>query len=130
MFGKKLSSEDVYNDTMDSGLTSIYGNRYGQVFTTKDFFVDIYPMKSKVDCGQALHEFIADNGVMLRLTFDGLKEQIKPGTKFMKTITKYDVDYHVSEPEQSNQNAAKSVMRELHKKWFQKMVRKRVPRIL
>ena len=42
----------------------------------------------------------------------------------MKTITKYDVDYHVSEPERSNHNAAEGVIRELRKKWFQTMVQK------
>ena len=54
-------------------------------------------MKSKCDCGQALHEFIVDYGVMLKLTLEKLKEQTKPGNKFMETIRKYDVDYHVSE---------------------------------
>ena len=49
-------------------------------------------MKSNGYCGQALHEFISDYGVMLNLTFDGSKKHTKPGTKFMKTIRKYDVD--------------------------------------
>ena len=44
------------------------------------------------------------------LTFDGSKEQTKPGTEFMKTIRKYDVDYHVSKPERSNQNDAEGVI--------------------
>ena len=56
-------------------------------------------MKSKGDYGQALHEFIADYGFMMKLTFDGSKEQTKPGTKFMNTIRRYDADYHVSDPE-------------------------------
>ena len=71
IFGQKLINAHVYTDTMDVRLASIHGNRYGQVFTTKDFFVDVYPMKSKGDFGQALHEFIADYGVMLKLTFNG-----------------------------------------------------------
>ena len=59
--------------------------------------MDVYAMNSKGNCVQALHEFIAYYGVMMKLTFDISKEQIKPSTKFMKTISKYDVDYHVSE---------------------------------
>ena len=46
----------------------------------------------------------------------------------MKTIRKYDVNYYVSEPEQSNQNASEGVIREFRKKWFRTMVRKQVPR--
>ena len=87
-------------------------------------------MKSRGDCGQALHEFIEDYGVMLKLTFDGSKEQTKPCTEFMKTISNYDVVYHVYEPERSNQNSDKCVILELHKKWFRTMVWKRVPRNL
>ena len=48
----------------------------------------------------------------------------------MKTIRNYDVDYNVSDPERSNHNSAEGVIRELRKKWFRKMVRKRVPRKL
>ena len=115
---------------MDARISSIHGNRYGQVFATKDFFVDVYPMKSKGYCGDALHEFIADYGVPLKMTFDGSKEQTRPGTDFIQTIRKYDVDYHISEPERSNQNPAEGVIQELRKKWFRTMIRKRVPRKL
>ena len=130
MFGQKTFNAHVYTDTMDARVSSIHGNRYGQVFATKDFFVDVYPMKSKGHCGDALHEFIADYGVPLKMTFDGSKEQTRPGTDFIKTIRKYDVDYHISEPERSNQNPAEGVIRELRKKWFRTMIRKRVPRKL
>ena len=110
MFGQQLFNAHIYTDTMDVILISIHGNRYGEVFATKDFFSDVYPMKSNGDCGQALHQFITYYGIMLMLTFDGSKEQTKPGTEFMKTIRKYDVDYHVSKPERSNQNDAEGVI--------------------
>ena len=80
MFGHKLFNANLYTDTMDARLIPIHGNQYGQVFTTKDFFVDVYPMNSKDDCGQTLLEFITDYGVMLKLTFDGSKEQTKSVT--------------------------------------------------
>jgi len=52
--------------------------------------VDVYLMKSKGDCGQALHEFIANYRVMLKLPFDRSKGQTTSGTEFMKTIRKYE----------------------------------------
>ena len=34
---------------MDAGrVTSVCGNRYGQVFATKDFFCEIYPMATRI----------------------------------------------------------------------------------
>ena len=130
MFGQRSFKAHVYTDTMDARVQSIHGNRYGQVFATKDFFVEVYPMKSKGDCGEAFSEFITDYGVPLKMTFDGSKEQTNPGTDFMKKVRKYNVDYHVSEPERPNQNPAEGVIRELQRKWFRMMVKKRVPRKL
>ena len=80
-------------------MKSILGNRYGQVFATKDFFCEIYPMEKKSKAGEALRQFISDYGIMEFLTFDGSKEQCKPKTEFMRQIEKHDVKYHVSEPE-------------------------------
>ena len=62
------------------------------------------------------------------MTFDVSKEQTMPGTDFMKKIHKYDIYYHISEPDRPNQNPAEGVIRELRRKWFQMMVQKRVPR--
>ena len=36
MFGQKIFNAHVYTDTMDDRVASIHGNRYGQVFATKD----------------------------------------------------------------------------------------------
>ena len=115
---------------MNARVASIHGNRYGQVFATKDYFVDVYPIKKKSHCGDGLSEFITDYGVPLKMTFDRSKEQTLPGMDFMKKIRKYDIDYHISEPDRPNQNPSEGVIRELRRKWFQMMVQKRVPRIL
>ena len=48
----------------------------------------------------------------------------------MKKIRKCDIDYHISEPDRTNQNPAEGVIRELRRNWFQMMVQKRVPRRL
>ena len=80
MFDQKMSNAHVYTDTMDARVTSIQGNRYGQVFATKDYFADVYPTKKKSHCGDGLGEFITDYGVPLKMKFDGSKEQTLSGT--------------------------------------------------
>ena len=130
MFGKRTFNSHVYTDTMDARVKSINGNRYGQVFATKEFFIDVFPMKSKKNCGEAFGQFITDYGVPLKMTFDGSKEQTMPGTEFMKKVRKYDVDYHISEVNRSNQNPGEGVIRELRKKWFRMVFKKKIPRQL
>ena len=129
-FQKKTFKAHVYTDTMDARVKSIDGNRYGQVFATKDFFCEIYPMATKDLAGEGLRQFMADYGVMEALTFDGSKEQTKHSTTFMKQIRKENVDYHISEPHRPNQNDAEGVIRELRRKWFRVMLKKRIPRRL
>ena len=73
MFGQKMFNAHMYTDTMDARVASFHGNRYGQVFATKDYFVDVYPIKKKSHCGDGLSEFITDYGVPLKMTFDGSK---------------------------------------------------------
>ena len=75
MFGQKMFNAHVYTDTRDAIVASIHGNIYGQVFATKDYFFDVYPIKKKSQCGDGLSEFIIDYGVPLKMTFDGSKEQ-------------------------------------------------------
>ena len=82
MFGQKMFNAHVYTNTMDARVASIHGNRYGQVFDTKDYFVDVYPIKKKSHCGDGLSEFITNYGVPLKMTFDGSKEQTMSGTDY------------------------------------------------
>ena len=111
MFGQKMFNAHVYTDTMDTRVASIHGNRYVQVFATKYYFVDVYPIKKKSHCGNGLSEFITDYGVPLKMTFYGYKKQTLPGTDFMKKIRKYDIDYHISEPDRPNKNPAEGAIR-------------------
>ena len=115
---------------MDGRCKSLEGNKYAQVFANKGYFARIYPMESKKKAGDALRLFCQEFGVPERLTFDGFKEQIKPGTEFMKQIRTHNIDYHIAEPGLSNQNLVEGVIRELRRKWFRIMIRKRVPQRL
>jgi hypothetical protein len=127
MFERKRLRGMWSSDTMDGRVTSIDGNRYGQVFANGSFFAAIYPMAKKASAGQALKEFISDFGVPDKMTIDGSKEQNKSGTDFVKECRKHDIQTTTTEPERSNQNPAEGVIREIRKKWFRIMIRKRVP---
>jgi hypothetical protein len=118
------------SDTMDGRVKSLDGNRYGQVFSNATFFAEIYPMARKADAGQALKTFVMELGVPEELTIDGSKEQTKPGTEFMKCCRRNDIKVHRTEPERPNQNPAEGVIREVRRRWFRTMIRKRVPRKL
>ena len=62
-------------DTMDARLQSIHRNRYLQVFATKEYFVEVYPLKHKSDCHEALDQFVKDFGAPRMMIFDGSLEQ-------------------------------------------------------
>ena len=64
------------------------------------------------------------------MTSDGSKKKSEKGTEFMKTVKHYGIQHHIPEPDLHNQNPFEGVSREISKKWYCAMVRKRVPRIL
>ena len=130
VFERPLLRGQFYTDTMDARTKSLDGNRYAQVFANQDFFAVAYPMEHKSSAGEGLRQFVHDFGRPEKLTFDGSAEQCGKKTEFMKNVRKYSVDYHVTEPFRPNHNLAESVIREIRKKWFRIMVRKRVPRRL
>jgi hypothetical protein len=87
-------------------------------------------MATKSDAGQALKTFIMELGVPEELTIDGSKEQTKPKTDFQKYCRRNDIKVTRTEPERPNQNPAEGVIREIRRRWFRTMIRKRVPRKL
>jgi hypothetical protein len=108
---------------MDGRCKSLDGNKFAQVFASKDLFAVAYPMESKSHAGEGLRQFVQDFGRPEKLTFDGSREQCGKKTEFMKNVRKYDIDYHVTEPERPNHNFAEGVIREIRKKWLRIMVR-------
>ena len=130
MFHRKTLSGDWSTDTMDARLKSLEGNKFAQVFANKAYFSRIYPMDSKGKAGNALRLFCQEFGVPESLTFDGSKEQNGKHTEFMKQIRTHNINYHVSEPGQHNQNPVEGVMRELRRKWYRIIIRKRISREL
>jgi hypothetical protein len=127
VFTRKTLAGDWSTDTMDGRCKSLEGNKYAQVFANKGYFSRIYPMDSKKKAGDALRLFCQEFGVPERLTFDGSKEQTGKGTMFMKQIRQHGIDYHISEPDLHNQNFVEGTIRELRRKWYRNMIKKRVP---
>ena len=89
-------------------------------------FTQVYPIELKSKSCDALRMFINNIGVPGNLTVDGSKEQNGKNTKYTKQIRKHDIQLHVIELERHSQNPGESVIRELRRKWFRVMVRKRV----
>ena len=130
VFSRKTLRGDWSTDTMDARSKSLEGNRYAQVFANKAYFSRTYPMNSKSKAGDALRLFCQEFGVPEKLTFDGSKEQGQPGTEFMRQIRIHNINYHVAESGLHNQNPVEGVIRELRRKLYRLMVRRRVPREL
>ena len=127
VFHRKTLAGKWSTDTMDGRCKTLEGNRYAQVFANTGYFSRIYPMDSKKQAGEALRLFCQEFGVPEHLTFDGSKEQTGRKTPFMKQIRRHDIDYHVSEADLHNQNPVEGVIREIRRKWYRTMIRKRVP---
>ena len=87
-------------------------------------------MDKKGKACDALKKFWRYFGVPEHLNFDGPEEQACKGTKFMKVVRHYNIDYQISEPDLHNQNPAEGVIRELRKKWFITMIRTKWPKQL
>ena len=130
VFERPLLRGQFSTDTMDGRVKSLDGNRYAQVFATKDLFAAAYPMQSKSMAGEGLRQFVHEYGRPEHLTFDGSGEQTGKKTEFMKNIRKYSIDYKITEPDRPNHNFAEGVIREIRKKWFRIMIKRRVPRRL
>ena len=130
MFQQRRLWQRFYTDTMFASHKSINGNTCAQIFANESFFATAYPMRSKAMAGQALGEFINDFGIPSELIMDGASEQVQPKTEMMRRIKKYDIKYHLSEPERYNQNRAEAVIREIKKKWFRICIRKKIPKRL
>ena len=128
---KRLSGK-FSTDTIFSPRLSLHQNTCAQIYSHKCGFSTCYPMKdSKGDrIGQSLHDFSHDFGVPEHLTFDGYSAQVGKNTEFFKAVRKYKIDYHVSSPRRPNENPAEGTIRELKRRFYRVLVRKRVPRRL
>ena len=127
---KKLRNQKFYTDTLFGRCKSLTNNTCAQIFANESYFVKAYPMERKANAGLALRQFIRDFGVPEQLTSDGAAEQTGAKTEFIKNVRKYGIDHHVSEPHRPQQNRAESVIREVKRRWYRQMTKKKVPKRL
>ena len=120
----------IYTDTMNGHYKSLDGNKHAQIFANESFFATAYPMEHKSSAGQPLKQFISDFGIPDKLVCDGAAEQVGKRTEFQATVRKHAIDLHVTEPHRHNQSKVEGVVREIRKRWFRIMLKKKVPKRL
>ena len=132
MYRMKRLNTRFSTDTLYSDVKSLNQNTCAQVYSTKFGFSAVYPMiRATGDTiGQSYVDFSHDFGIPEHLTFDGAVAQTGKGTLFMKSIKKFDTQYHVSSPRRPNENPVESTVREIKKKWYRIMIRQKVPKRL
>ena len=119
-------------DTFNATTKSLHGHKVSQIYSHKAGFVATYDM-TKDDgptVGQTLNDFIHEWGILDTLVFDGAKVQTGQNTLFMKIVREANIDYHVSEPRQPNQNPSEATIREVKKRLYRLMLKKRVSQCL
>ena len=118
-----------FSDTVDGHVKSRDGNLYGQIFANEAYFATFYPMDRKKKAGDALRTFCREFGVPSKLIIDGSGEQTGKHTEFMRQIRVHDIDLKIAETGLHNQSPAEGVVREVRRRWYRTMFRKRVPSI-
>ena len=120
----------IFTATMAVRYKYLDGNRYAKVFDNYFFFAAAYTMENKSLAGQGLRDFIINFGVMDRLVCNRPKKHTSKGTYFMKEVRKHKIDLHVTYPYCHNQSEIEGVIREMCKKWFRVILRKKFSHIL
>ena len=85
-------------------------------------------MDTKKKVGEALRVFCQEFGVPEHLTMDGAPDQVGRNSASMTELRKQGINFQVIEPERHIKNPAEGIIREIWRKWFQIMFRKKVPK--
>jgi len=118
-----------FTDTVFVPVKSSDGNICGQLFANERYFATFYPMDSKAKAGNALRTFCREFGIPESLRSDQAPEMCGRKTEFQKQIRQHDIKHHVAEANMHNQSPAEGVAREIKRRYYRIMFRKRVPRI-
>ena len=119
-------------DTIYSNCKSLLQHVSAQVYTAKFGFAAVYPITGfdGATIRVTLKDFISDYGVSEHITFDGALVQTSRKTMFMQTIKKFEIKYHVLSPRRPDENPAEGSIREIKRRWYHVMIKKKVPRRL
>ena len=72
-------------------------------------------------------DFSHDFEIPEHLMFDGYSAQVGRNMVFMKTVRKYDTQYHISSPRRPNENPAEGYISKLNKRWYRIILKNKVP---
>ena len=117
-----------YTDTMFMKCPSLKGKTCAQVYTDGKGFVWIDPMTSKKEVGDTLGRFLEDVGVPNRLIYDGAPENVGRKSKFQRIMQKHQIIGHQNEAFTQKYNRAEDGVRELKRRWKQRIIRRRAPK--
>ena len=126
---KRLRAK-FYTDTLFMDETSTKGNTCAQLYADGDGFVHVYPMQSKKQAGESLHQFVNDVGIMNELCSDNAPEQTGANSEFVKATRKYRIKTSTIEPHSPWQNKAEGQIRIIKGRALRRAARRRVPKRL
>ena len=129
MFSLHRLQGEWYTDTVFGPVKSRDGNKCGQIFANGAYFATFYPMDTKSKAGDSLRVFCKEFGVPETLRHDGAMEMKGKKTEFQKEVRRHNITTFVSEADLHNQSPAEGVVREVRKKWYRVMFKKRVPKV-
>lgn len=119
----------MYSDTIFFKYKSLNSNTVAQIFCNEDI-IQVYPMASKANAGQALREFISDIGVPTHLVVDGAQEQVGKNTEFGQLTRKHHIDLRTTEAYTPRQNRAEYYVGEIKRRWRQLVSQRKIsPRL-
>jgi len=78
-------------------------------------------MTSKSEAGDALSKFVEDIGIPEVVVVDGAQEQVGKNMEFSQTCKFYKIQQRQTEPYTPRQNQAEAAIREVKKRWCNKM---------
>ena len=64
----------ISTNTMDAKFQLIQDEKYCQLFGSKQFFVEAYPIKKKSDCHLVLYKCVKEYGAPGKMTYNNAQE--------------------------------------------------------
>ena len=117
-----------YTDTLFMKCKSLKGKTCSQVYTDGEGYVRADPIENKRQTGDTLGRFLEDVGIPNKLIYDGAPEQVGEKSKFQQLMSKFQIKGHQNEAHTQKYNRAEDSVRELKRRWRQRIIRRRAPK--
>ena len=122
--------EKLSSDTAFMKVKSLQGNTCFQVFSSPCGFVQVYPLETKAEAGDALRLLTEDIGAPNEMITDGAQEQTGRNSEFNKRCKFVRCSLTTSEPYTHKQVYTEGTIKLLKIKWLHRMIKKQVPKRL